>query len=136
LEHSRDYIGDENSTPMKKVKIDAINTRHVRKGIDKLRENNIRTNGSNAKSTNPMASMMKFIQTMNETISSAESIKPVQKKEDKPVHPKQNLKELEKNKIGMKQEEFFNKVPTSIDDDLMIDMVRNGLMTNLAGRMY
>lgn len=54
LEHSRDFIANE-----KGMTINLLTPDHVRRGILKLRENNIQSN-PNEDSTNPLANMMKL----------------------------------------------------------------------------
>jgi len=54
LEHSRDFISDEKGMSINKLTPD-----HVRRGIIKLRENNIQSN-PNEDSVNPLANMMKL----------------------------------------------------------------------------
>jgi hypothetical protein len=56
LEHSRDFIANEKGMSINKLTPD-----HVRRGILKLRENNIQSN-PNEESQNPMANMMKLFQ--------------------------------------------------------------------------
>jgi hypothetical protein len=58
LEHSRDYIRNG-----EKMVIDKLNPSHVKRGIDKLRENNI--DSEQTESTNPMANLMKMLSTKN-----------------------------------------------------------------------
>lgn len=52
LEHSRDYIGNENN-----MKMNLLEPRHILNGINKLRENNIQ---DEVETSNPMANMMKM----------------------------------------------------------------------------
>jgi energy-coupling factor transporter transmembrane protein EcfT len=54
LEHSRDFIKNE-----KGMAINRLSPDHVRRGIQKLRENNIQS-GPETESTNPLANMMKL----------------------------------------------------------------------------
>lgn len=54
LEHSRDFISNENG-----LSINMLEPHHVRRGIQKLRDNN--PDSSDIESTNPLANMMKLI---------------------------------------------------------------------------
>lgn len=54
LEHSRDFMDDESGLPIDELTVD-----HIKRGLLKLRENNIETK-QNEVSNNPMANMMKL----------------------------------------------------------------------------
>jgi hypothetical protein len=54
LEHSREFIANEQD-----LKINILETRHVRKGIAKLRENNFKE--TSQESSNPLANMMRMM---------------------------------------------------------------------------
>ena len=54
LEHSKDFINDENG-----VVINKLNIEHVKKGLIKLQENNIQSDPDEPASTNPLANVMK-----------------------------------------------------------------------------
>jgi hypothetical protein len=54
LEHSKDFINDENG-----VVINKLNIEHVKKGLIKLQENNIQSDPDEPASSNPLANVMK-----------------------------------------------------------------------------
>ena len=68
LEHSRDFIANENG-----LSINMLEPHHVRRGIQKLRDNN--PDSSNIESTNPLANMMKLISSSKHSASSDKSNK-------------------------------------------------------------
>ena len=71
LEHSRDFISNE-----KGMAINMLSPDHVRRGISKLRENNIQSD-PDSESTNPMANMMKLFRG-NPAKKSSEKSRPSQ----------------------------------------------------------
>lgn len=54
VEHSRDYLGEEN------IPINLLSPKHVSRGINSLKDNNIKKK-SNRKSTNPLANLMQSL---------------------------------------------------------------------------
>ncbi len=75
LEHSRDFIANE-----KDMKISMLEPRHVRRGIEKLRENNF--DDTEEESTNPMANIMRLMSGKNKNNNK----KPKEPREIKPVY--------------------------------------------------
>ena len=60
LEHSRDFIANEQG-----MSINLLTPDHVRRGMIKLRENNIQDEDNHQPSTNPLANMMKILSGKN-----------------------------------------------------------------------
>jgi len=101
LEHSRDFIGNE-----KGMSINLLAPDHVRRGIIKLKENNIQNN-SNEESTNPLANMMKLFRGAKKSGSTSNS-------------DKHNSSLLDKNAPV-----YSDKSEINLDDLDIINAIRN-----------
>lgn len=99
LEHSRDFISNE-----KGMSINQLTPEHVRKGLIKLRENNIQGD-PDAESTNPIANMMKLFRGGK---------KPERGQPDRPIYGDRN------------QPVYSDKSEAATSEDLdMINAIRN-----------
>lgn len=125
LEHSRDYIADDSG-----MKINVLEPRHVREGIEKLRENNF---SEGAESVNPLANMMKLF-SGKKTANDFERTKSTPKKtpQKEPKKPRIFSPRYSPKKSPLKSPKWSPSRSSELSEDAeLINLVRNQVLNRM-----